>query len=158
MPQLSLHSPIGDLTISEDDDAIVSVDWGWGRDQTASELLKRAVDELNEYFDGTREAFDLALNPYGTGFDKKVWREMLRIPYGEVLTYGDVAKRLDAPARAVGTACGRNPIPVIIPCHRIVASNGLGGYSGDGGVETKLALLGLEGNPLGQTLFTGMQT
>jgi methylated-DNA-[protein]-cysteine S-methyltransferase len=154
MPQLSMHSPIGDLTISEEDGAIVAVDWGWGRDQTQTELLTRAVRQLNEYFDGTRTAFDLPLNPEGTQFDKKVWREMLRIPSGEVRTYGDLAKRLDAPARAVGTACGRNPIPVIIPCHRVVATGGLGGYSGEGGAETKLALLGIEGHPLGVTLFT----
>jgi len=149
-----MHSPIGDLTISEDDGAIVAVDWGWGRDQTESELLTRAVQQLNEYFDGTRKDFDLPLKPWGTDFDKAVWREMLRIPCGEVRTYGDLAKRLDAPARAVGTACGRNPIPVIIPCHRVVAADSLGGYSGDGGAETKLALLGIEGNELGITLFT----
>ena len=154
MPQLSMHSPIGDLTISEDDGAIVAVDWGWGRDQTESALLTRAVQQLNEYLDGNRRSFDLPLNPGGTAFDKKVWDEMLQIPCGEVKTYGDLAKRLGAPARAVGTACGRNPIPVIIPCHRVVATGSLGGYSGEGGVETKLALLGLEGNPLGITLFS----
>src|SRR5689334_6669378 len=67
MPQLSMHSPIGDLTISEEDGAIVAVDWGWGRDQTESELLTRAVQQLNEYFDGTRTSFDLPLKPSGTG-------------------------------------------------------------------------------------------
>ena len=154
MPQLSMHSPVGDLTISEEDGAIVSVDWGWGRDQTESELLTRAVQQLNEYFDGTRKDFDLPLKPWGTAFDKAVWREMLRIPCGEVRTYGDLAKRLDAPARAIGTACGRNPIPVIIPCHRVVGTGNLGGFSGAGGVETKIALLGIEGNELGITLFS----
>jgi methylated-DNA-[protein]-cysteine S-methyltransferase len=157
MPQLSMHSPVGDLTISEEEGAIVALDWGWGRDQSENEILKRAVQQLNEYFDRTRQMFELPLKPEGTSFDKKVWREMLRIPFGEVQTYGVLAKRLEAPARAIGTACGRNPIPVIIPCHRVVATGGLGGYSGAGGVETKLALLGLEGNPLGITLFTQEQ-
>jgi methylated-DNA-[protein]-cysteine S-methyltransferase len=154
MPQLSMHSPIGDLTVSEEDGIVVAVDWGWGRDQTPSNFLRDAIEQLNEYFDGARQAFDLPLKPEGTAFDRAVWEEMLRIPYGEVRTYGALSKRLKASARAVGTACGRNPIPIIIPCHRVVASDGLGGYSGDGGIETKLALLAREGNPLGMTLFT----
>lgn len=148
MPQLSLHSQVGDLTLSEDDGAIVAVDWGWGRDQTPTPLLKRAVKQLNDYFDGTLEAFDLPLKPHGTSFHKSVWRIMLKIPYGQTLTYGEIAKRLDASARAVGTACGRNPIPIIIPCHRVLGAAGLGGYSGEGGADTKTALLALEGAPV----------
>src|ERR1700750_124270 len=126
MPQLSMHSPVGDLTISEDDGAIVAVDWGWGRDQEPTPLLKRAVKQLNAYFDGTLEKFDLPLKPHGTAFHKSVWRIMMKIPYGQTLTYGEIAKRLDASARAVGTACGRNPIPIIIPCHRVLGAAGLG--------------------------------
>ncbi len=145
MPQLSLHSPVGDLTLSEDDGAIVAVDWGWGRDQTPTPLLKRAIKQLNAYFDGALENFDLPLQPHGTSFHKSVWRIMLKIPYGQTLTYGEIAKRLDASARSVGTACGRNPIPIIIPCHRVLSASGLGGYSGEGGADTKTALLTLEG-------------
>ncbi|MGE3475443.1 MAG: methylated-DNA--[protein]-cysteine S-methyltransferase [Rhodospirillaceae bacterium] len=144
MPQLSMHSPIGDLTISEDEGEIVSIDWGWARDQKATPLLKNAKRQLEDYFDGALETFDLPLRVEGTDFQKQVWREMCKIPAGKTLTYGDIAKRLKVSAQAVGTACGRNRFPVIIPCHRVVGANGLGGYSGAGGVETKIALLELE--------------
>lgn len=144
MSQLSLHTPVGDLTLSEDDGKIVSVDWGWARDQNATPLLKEAKRQLDAYFDGTLEKFDLPLKVEGTTFQKQVWREMLKIPAGRTRTYGDIAKRLNASAQSVGTACGRNRLPVIIPCHRVVGASGLGGYSGAGGVETKIALLELE--------------
>lgn len=145
MPQLSLHSPFGDLSISEDDGAIVALDWGWGRDQTPSPLLKDAVKQLNAYFDGKLTAFDLPLAPFGTAFQKSVWQQMRKIPYGKTRTYGAMAGRLKSEARPVGTACGKNPIPIIIPCHRVVGTATLGGYSGAGGLETKVALLRLEG-------------
>ena len=145
MPQLSLHSPLGPLTVSETEDAIVALDWGWGRDQSPTPLLQRAIDILNEYFDGKAPAFDLAFRPKGTAFQQRVWQAMCAIPYGQTRTYGELAERAGGVARAVGMACGANPIPILIPCHRVVAQNGLGGYSGDGGVETKVALLRLEG-------------
>lgn len=144
MPQLSLHTPIGDLTLSEDDGAIVSVDWGWGRDQSRTALLKEAKRQLDAYFDGALTVFDLPLHIVGTPFQKQVWRAMVAIPAGRTRTYGDIARELKGSAQSVGTACGRNPFPVVIPCHRVVAANGLGGYSGAGGVETKIALLELE--------------
>jgi methylated-DNA-[protein]-cysteine S-methyltransferase len=144
MPQRSLHSPVGDISISEDDGKIVALDWGWGRDQESSPLLKEAVQQLNAYFDGKLTKFDLPLRPEGTSFHKEIWREMVRIPYCKVRTYGEIAEGLGASARAVGTGCGRNPIPIIIPCHRVVAANHLGGYSGEGGRDTKVALLRLE--------------
>lgn len=145
MPQLSLHSPVGDLTVSEENGAIVALDWGWGRDQDTTPLLRRARDLLNAYFDGDATDFDLPLEPAGSPFQRRVWTAMCEIPAGGTETYGSLADRIDGIARAVGTACGRNPIPIIIPCHRVVAANGLGGYSGDGGLETKVALLRLEG-------------
>jgi methylated-DNA-[protein]-cysteine S-methyltransferase len=145
MPQMSLHSPVGDITVSEDDGVIVAVDWGWGRDQTPTPLLKESLKQLNAYFDGALTHFDLPLRPFGTDFQRKVWKHMCTIPYGTVRTYGDVAARLKSGARSVGTACGRNPIPIIIPCHRIVGTTGLGGYTGEGGLTTKTALLTLEG-------------
>lgn len=145
MPQISLHSPVGDLSLSEDDGHIVAVDWGWGRDQTSTPLLKEAVKQLNAYFDGKLENFDLPLKPHGTEFQQRVWRAMLKIPYGKVRTYGDLATKLKSGARPVGTACGRNPIPIIIPCHRVLGTQSLGGYSGDGGLDTKVKLLTLEG-------------
>ena len=144
MPQVSLHSPVGDISISEDDGAIVALDWGWGRDQSPTPLLKDAIKQLNAYFDDKLRVFDLPLRPHGSPFQQRVWKQMLRIPFGKTLTYGAVAEKLKSGARPVGTACGRNPIPIIIPCHRIVAATSLGGYSGDGGLHTKVALLTLE--------------
>jgi methylated-DNA-[protein]-cysteine S-methyltransferase len=141
MPQLSLHSPIGDLTVSEEDGVIVSLDWGWGMEQTKTPLLRRACDQLHDYFDGKRTTFDLPLDAHGTAFQKRVWNAMLAIPFGAVKSYGAIAADLNSAARAVGMACGANPIPILIPCHRVVAANGLGGYSGEGGLGTKRLLL-----------------
>ena len=146
MPQLSMHTPIADLTLTEEDGAIVALDWGWSAFQEKTDLLVEAKHQLDAYFDGELTAFDLPLNPCGTTHQKKVWALMQAIPYGSVLTYGAAAKQIGSAAQAVGTACGLNAIPVIIPCHRIVGSGGrMGGYSGEGGVYTKKALLILEG-------------
>ena len=146
MPQLSMVSPLGDLTLSEEDGAIVALDWGRGRDQSATPLLTRAIASLNAYFDGAPDPFSgLPLNPAGTPFQRRVWDAMRAIPRGRTRTYGDVARELHSSARAVGMACGANPIPIIIPCHRITGANGsLGGYSGGEGPDTKRYLLGLE--------------
>ena len=144
MPQKSMHSPIGDLTISCEDGALVALDWGWARDQASDDLLERAKSQLDAYFDGKAETFDLPLAPAGTDFQHRVWTLMSSISYGEIMSYGEMAKALNSAARAVGMACGANPIPVIIPCHRVLAANGMGGYSGEGSVETKVALLRLE--------------
>lgn len=146
MPQLSLHAPVGDLSVSEEDGFIVALDWGWGRDQSPTPLLTEASRQLNAYFDGELTRFDLPLKPTGTAFQQHVWKSMLKIPYGRTRTYGELASMLNSSAQAVGGACGRNPLPILIPCHRVVATNGaLGGYSGGGGLETKTALLRLEG-------------
>ncbi|WP_339717487.1 methylated-DNA--[protein]-cysteine S-methyltransferase [uncultured Sneathiella sp.] len=147
MPQLSLHSPVGDLTVTEEDGVIISLDWGWvpAEWQNNTPLLEKAVDQLNQYFDGDIGDFDLPLAPPGTDFQKKVWSEMLKIPAGKTKSYGEIAKALNSAAQPVGTACGANPIPIIIPCHRVLAAGGkMGGYSGLGGLETKTALLRLE--------------
>ena len=145
MPQLSMHSPIGDLAISGEDGAIVAVDWGWGAEQSATDLLKAAKAQLEAYFDGERRDFDLPLAPAGSASEQKVWDAMRAIPYGASRTYGDIAQEVGISAQAVGQACGSNPIPILIPCHRVLAADGLGGFSADGGVETKAALLRLEG-------------
>ncbi|MBI2235877.1 MAG: methylated-DNA--[protein]-cysteine S-methyltransferase [Magnetospirillum sp.] len=146
MPQLAFNSPIGPLTLSEEDGVIVSLDWGWPPDSEETSLLLRARDQLEEYFDGRRRVFDLPLAPFGTVFQKRVWQALAAIPFGTTRTYGDVAAELGTAARALGSACGRNPIPIIIPCHRVLGGNGcLGGYSGMDGVDTKRFLLRLEG-------------
>jgi methylated-DNA-[protein]-cysteine S-methyltransferase len=161
MPQLSLHTPLGDLTLSEEDGAIVALDWGRGRDQDATALLTRARDQLQDYFDGTRTAFDLPLAPHGTEFQRKVWDALCAIPAGQTRSYADIARQVGCrAARAIGQANGANPIPILIPCHRVVAANGaLGGYSGGEGEATKRYLLDLErAAPGADTLFTATTT
>lgn len=143
--QLSLHSPVGDLTISEDGGAIVSIDWGWVADQSETPLLTEARRQLHDYFDGKRHGFDLALAPVGTGYQRRVWQALCDIPPGSTRTYADIARTVGGSPRAVGGANGRNPIPIVIPCHRVVAMTGIGGYSGGDGLPTKRFLLALEG-------------
>jgi methylated-DNA-[protein]-cysteine S-methyltransferase len=144
MPSLSIPSPIGQLTIEEAGDMIVAIRWGDGGGN-GSPLLAEAARQLAAFFDGRLKDFDLPLSPAGTAFENRVWQAMQVIPYGETRTYGDLAHATDSGPRAVGRACGRNPIPIVIPCHRVLARGGLGGYSGDGGLVTKQRLLALEG-------------
>ena len=146
MSYLTCSSPLGHLTLFEDDGALVSFDWGAVEGGEETPLLKEAVRQLDAYFDGDLKNFDLPLRPEGTAFQKKLWKALEAIPYGETLTYGQLASRIDSGPRAIGGACGRNPIPVIIPCHRVLATGGkMGGYSGEGGLDTKNFLLRLEG-------------
>ncbi len=144
MPQLSLHSPVGDLTVSEEDGRIVALDWGWGRDQTETPVLVTARTQLEEYFDGTRQAFDLPLAPEGTEYRKKIWAALCRIPFGETRSYIEIARAAGGSPRSVGGANAHNPIPILIPCHRVLAADGIGGYSGGEGIDTKRTLLALE--------------
>jgi methylated-DNA-[protein]-cysteine S-methyltransferase len=144
LPQLSLHTAIGDLSIAEEDGAIVSVDWGFGRDQTVTPLLSRARDQLFAYLDGHLTRFDLPLNPPGTPYRRRVWAALCDIPYGATRSYADIARQAGGSARSVGQANDANPIPIIIPCHRVLATTGIGGYSGGEGLPTKRALLALE--------------
>jgi len=145
MPQITCLTPLGDITISAEDDALVALDWGRGRDQAPTALLREAVAQLQDYFDGQRSAFDLPLAPFGSAFQQRVWAALRDIPAGETRSYGDLARLLGSSARAIGQANGSNPIPILIPCHRVVASGGrLGGYSGGDGPATKRMLLDLE--------------
>jgi methylated-DNA-[protein]-cysteine S-methyltransferase len=144
LPQLSLHSPVGDLTLSQEEDGLVALDWGWGRDQSETELLCRGRQQLHEYFDGSRVFFDLNLTPHGTAYQRRVWDVLCAMPPGQTRTYAEVAVMAGGSARAVGGAMARNPLPIFIPCHRVVASNGPGGYSGGEGLPTKSFLLALE--------------
>jgi methylated-DNA-[protein]-cysteine S-methyltransferase len=149
MPQLSLHTPLGEITISEEGGAIVALDWGRGRDQDATPLLRRAREQLQDYFDGKRQSFDLPLAPEGSAFQKRVWAALCAIPPGETRSYADIARAIGSAPRAVGGANGANPIPLFIPCHRVIAADGsLGGYSGGDGPATKRYLLDLESRAL----------
>lgn len=124
-------------------------------DAADAALLERAAAQLTAYFAGDLAMFDLPLAPAGSPFQRRVWAEMTRIPYGRTRTYGELARRVEGVARAVGQACGANPIPILIPCHRVVASGGhLGGFSGGLGAASKSALLVREGAvPEGADLF-----
>ncbi|MGE0221625.1 MAG: methylated-DNA--[protein]-cysteine S-methyltransferase [Acetobacteraceae bacterium] len=144
MPQLSMHTPVGDITVFEADGAIVALDWGWTQDQHETGLLLRAREQLDAYFDCSLTRFDLPLAPAGTPYRQAVWRCLCDIPYGETRSYKDIAGHVGGSPRSVGQANGCNPIPLIIPCHRVVASTHLGGYSGGDGLSTKRWLLALE--------------
>ena len=114
----------------------------WQEDARRCDEARR---QLDEYFAGKRRRFDLPLAPAGTDFQRRVWRALLEIPYGEAISYGELARRVGKPraARAVGAANGANPIAIIIPCHRVVGASGIGGYAG--GLNIKRHLLSLEG-------------
>jgi len=148
---LSIDTPIGKITLTADSHAITGVTLP-GEDPEEkfagkpTPLLVKAAGQLLEYFRGERTKFDLPLDPAGTTFQRKVWCELERIPFGTVATYGEIAARTGLPkgARAVGQANHCNPIPILIPCHRVVAADGmLGGYGG--GTTLKIRLLELEG-------------
>lgn len=141
--QAVFHSPHGPFAVVEEGGVITRIDWA-SRRSDPTPLLRAACRQLSEYFDGTRTVFDLPLD-FGSGFQEQMRRAMVAIPYGETRTYGDLAKMLGRPAQAIGQACGANPIPILIPCHRVLGATTLGGFSAPGGVETKVALLKLEG-------------
>lgn len=143
MRRAVFHGPLGPITLTETAGLISALDWR-ADPAEGSDLLDEAIAQLAAYFDGRLEQFDLPL-AFGGGFQERVGRAMAAIPYGRTRSYGDLARDLAAPAQAIGQACGANPIPILIPCHRVVAAKGLGGFSAKGGVETKVALLRLEG-------------
>lgn len=136
-------TPLGPVSVTEEAGRITALDWRVVEAE-ASSLVTEALAQLAAYFDGKLTQFDLPL-AFGGGIHEKVRRAMAAIPFGETLTYGDIAKAVEAPARAIGQACGANPIPIIIPCHRVLGAKTLGGFSAKGGVETKVWLLRHEG-------------
>jgi len=142
-----INTPIGKMIATADEKAITSLDFTDETDSTSSEnpLLIRLEEELREYFEGKRQSFTLPLSPNGTVFQKEAWKRLCAIPYGETISYATEAKVFGNPkaVRAVANANGRNPIAILIPCHRVIASDGgIGGYSG--GVWRKEFLLALE--------------
>ncbi len=147
MTRRRIDSPLGPLTLTGAGGALVALDWGGPADAAAGPdpLLEEAARQLDAYFAGRLRVFDLPLAPQGSPFRQRVWAAMQAIPYGATASYGDLARALGTAPRAVGGACGANPLPIIIPCHRVVGGGGApGGYSGLGGLETKGRLLALE--------------
>lgn len=138
-------SPVGILKIVSNGKAITEIKISEMQEKSVSDILTKAVlKQLNEYFDGERKIFNFPIEPSGTIFQKEVWNVLLNIPYGESFTYGEVAEKIGNKnaSRAVGNAVGKNPILIAIPCHRVFASNGLGGFSA--GIEVKKQLLKIE--------------
>jgi methylated-DNA-[protein]-cysteine S-methyltransferase len=148
-----IESPVGPLLLVADDRGLRNIDFLNGRTLVQvypqwhedAEPLRETIRQLRAYFAGELEAFDLALSPAGTPFQLSVWKRLCEIPYGETISYGELARRIGNPkaSRAVGLANGSNPIPIVIPCHRVIGSNGkLTGYGG--GLPIKEKLLALE--------------
>ncbi|HEY8747093.1 MAG TPA: methylated-DNA--[protein]-cysteine S-methyltransferase [Tepidisphaeraceae bacterium] len=151
-----IDSPTGRLRLIANDAALVAVLWqkehslppyfaGASRDDEHS-ILNMAALQLGEYFERRRQTFDVLLEPHGTAFQKQVWLALREIPFGQTASYGQIARRIGMPtaSRAVGAANGRNPLPIIVPCHRVIGSNGtLTGFGG--GLQNKALLLSLEG-------------
>jgi methylated-DNA-[protein]-cysteine S-methyltransferase len=146
---MPLDTPIGRLVLEADGDVLIGLrlpnaaSHGLRHEETP--ILREAATQLQEYFAGERTDFDVRMELDGTPFQREVWAELSRIPYGETISYGELARRVGRPKgpRAVGQANGRNPIAIIVPCHRVLAGNGIGGYGG--GLTVKRALLALEG-------------
>jgi methylated-DNA-[protein]-cysteine S-methyltransferase len=136
---------VGALGADAVDGAVTALHWARGGTLTEGPLYQQMADELAAYFAGTLRHFRTPVAPRGSAFQQRFYAALCAIPYGETRTYGDLAKELDVSAQAIGQACGANPIAIIIPCHRVLAADGLGGYSGAGGIEAKVALLRLEG-------------
>jgi len=157
-----IESPIGRLLLTSDGSALTGLymepsrEWqsiGAGAGDATAWPLPEAVLQLEEYFAGERCAFDLPLRPQGSAFQRRVWDALTEIPYGQTLSYGELARRIDNPgaARAVGLANNRNPVSIVVPCHRVIGADGsLTGYGG--GLERKRWLLAHEGPQLGDFL------
>lgn len=137
-------SPVGDLVLVEEDGWLTALRWGRSDAPAASPLLDEARRQLDEYFAQTRRLFTLPLAPRATPFQHAFNEALSAIRWGETRSYGQIARALEASPQAVGRACAANPLPIILPCHRVLAEDGLGGYSGAGGIETKVFLLRLE--------------
>lgn len=157
-----MRTPIGMLRLVAGDDGLHEIWFEHGRHQKppqpgwlrASEPVAQAREQLEEYFAGTRQAFHLALCPRGTAFQQAVWWELERIPYGATISYSELARRIGQPlaVRAVGAANGRNPLPIVLPCHRVIGADGsLTGFGG--GLPTKRYLLAMEHNTVHGDLF-----
>jgi methylated-DNA-[protein]-cysteine S-methyltransferase len=140
MGELCLDTPLGPLTLIAEADAIAGLEWREGGNDR-QDCLVAAAGQLSEYFFGTRTTFELPLRPGGSTKQQQFLAALARIPHGQTRTYGEMAEDLDISAQAAGQFCGANPIPILIPCHRVVGKANLGGYSGAGGIETKVWLL-----------------
>lgn len=152
-PEASRHAvvrtDVGTLRLTAHDDHLVAIAWqrqpAAAPAQAPSALLREAAGQLAAYFQGRLKRFDLPLRPRGTVYQRMIWAFIYDIPHGDTLSYGEIGTLTGSFARKVARTCGQNPIPIVIPCHRVLAANGgPGGYSGGEGIGTKHALLRLE--------------
>ncbi|MEC9292636.1 MAG: methylated-DNA--[protein]-cysteine S-methyltransferase [Pseudomonadota bacterium] len=135
-----MQTPVGTLSITEKDGKICTLDWAEGN------MPEEMYLQLSEYFNKERQVFDFEYEVDGTEFQKKVWKALLNIPYGTTKTYKDIAEEVGSHPRAIGGAVGANPVPILIPCHRVIGSSGkMTGFSAGDGISTKEILLKLEG-------------
>ncbi|CAD9217488.1 Methylated-DNA--protein-cysteine methyltransferase [Burkholderia cenocepacia] len=171
IPAHLIPSPLGDIAVRIENDALTGLYFvgqkyfpslAIVRDTDAlarSPVARRVAEEIAEYFTGARDTFSVPIHLRGTAFQRRVWQELLAIPFGELVSYGDITARVGLPmsgARAVGGAVGRNPVSIIVPCHRVVGASGsLTGYAG--GIDRKRALLSLEGAELSRGAHHPMQ-
>ena len=144
MPQLSLHTQSATSASRRKTGRSCPLDWGWGRDQTETPCCARAREQLHAYFDGTLTHFDLPLAPTGTPYRRRVWAALCDIPYGATRTYADIARQAGGSPRSVGQANGANPIPIIIPCHRVVATTASAAIRAATACRPSATLLALE--------------
>jgi len=140
-----MSTPVGDITIGATKKGITFISWG-AFDAPSTPHAETAKQQIQEYFAGTRTSFDVPFDLSGTPYQQRVWAAIYKIPFGETLSYADVALAIGSHPRAVGGATGKNPLPIIIPCHRVMGKNGaLTGFSGGEGVATKEKFLQHEG-------------
>lgn len=145
MAYRSGQTPVGDITLFEDHGCLVGLLWGSFAGGSSSDLLQSAWAALETFFAGTSTEFAFPIRLAGTPFQNRVWSRLAAIPYGDTMTYGSLAQEIASSPRAVAGACAANPLPIIIPCHRVIGHAGaLTGYSGRGGIQTKERLLALE--------------
>ena len=144
MIRAGMMGPFGPVALVEREGVLVGLEWRLPEVPGQSALLAEGLRQLAAYFERRLLRFDLPLD-WGTGLNEGVRRAMADIPHGETRTYGQIAKRVGAAPQAVGQACGANPLPILIPCHRVTGTDWFGGFSAPGGVETKAALLRHEG-------------
>jgi methylated-DNA-[protein]-cysteine S-methyltransferase len=158
----SFLSPLGWINVTVEDDAVTEMlfsEQPFEQNTLVNDVLIAAIKQLEEYFNGTRNNFELKLNPRGTDFQVKVWNELLNIPYGKTVSYHEMSSRLgdEKSIRAAASANGKNPIAIVIPCHRVIGSDGsLTGYAG--GIEKKSWLLNHEKGVYTPTLFEDKNT
>lgn len=141
---LAVSTPVGRLSLFADQDRLRRIDWA-NTGASDAPVLALAAEQIAQYFEGSRETFELPLALPDDPSKSAFLNALMDIPFGQTRTYGELAKDLGVSAQAIGQACGANPLPIVIPCHRVLAHNGLGGYSGANGIETKVALLRHEG-------------